>query len=120
MKNFTSGHSLMGNERVLAFIADLPHTDAQDALCEGVPSNVALHLHLEIYTRVWSTLASALPEDCRTTVYGHAALQHPATGLLLAAASEHITSYAYSLKSGQERRARPAAYSLAVMLRSSI
>jgi hypothetical protein len=48
--------------------------------------------HPDIVERVWDTLGSTLPADCRALVYGTPALVHPVHGVVLALA--YGTQYA--------------------------
>jgi len=87
MREFASGQALDRNKKILAFVAALPQTEIHGTESrDEVPSYKELHLHPEVSVWFWRTLAVALPGDCRTVVYGHAALQHPPTGLLIAVA----------------------------------
>jgi hypothetical protein len=87
MHELNYDESIDRNQGVLAFISKLPETDVHGSTFDvQLPNHKELRLHPEVYDWVWCTLAAALPEDCRTVVYGHAALHHRPTGLLLAVA----------------------------------
>ena len=87
MDRFVYDRFNAGNRKPLAFLAELQRAGVDLAdFGDRLPRPADLHTHPDVYSRVWSEIAAALPEDGRTLAFRRAVLQHPPTGLLLAIA----------------------------------
>ncbi len=83
MLKLDAAHPL--NEGVLRFLAGRAPRKAPVAPRDSMgDAYTRLGCHPEIVERIWDTLGSRLPADCRCLVYATPALVHPASGVVFA------------------------------------